>query len=222
MSEPLQKAMKEGKAPAFSFLMNNGHYIPEMISSYPTMSVSIDSTILTGAYPDQHKVPGLIWFKEDEHRMVSYGSGFREIWNNGVKNVAHDSVIHLNQTHLSKEVQTIHEELANRNLSSASINGLLYRGSVQHELNVPKLLSMTKLLPKEIEVNGPTLLSLGVLSQYNQENHRHKFIWNRMGVNNKFTANELKYLIEEKCYLRLHWHIYRMRTLRYIIMVRKI
>ena len=69
MSEPLQKAVKEGKAPAFSFLINNGHFNPEMISSYPTMSVTIDSTLLTGTYPDQHKVPGLIWFKEDENRM---------------------------------------------------------------------------------------------------------------------------------------------------------
>lgn len=197
MSEPLQKLVKEGKAPALSFLINNGYFNPEMISSYPTMSVSIDSTLITGTYPNQHKIPGLIWFKEDENRMISYGSGMREIWNNGVKNVAHDSVIHLNQNDLSKDVQTIHEELANRNLSTASINGLLYRGSVQQRLNVPTLISMVNLLPKEIEVDGPTILSLGALSQYNPNNHRHKFIWNRMGVNNQFTVNEVKFLINE-------------------------
>lgn len=198
MSEPLQKAVKEGKAPAFSFLINNGHIIPKMISSYPTMSVTIDSTLLTGTYADQHKVPGLIWFKEDENRMISYGSGMREIWNNGVKNVAHDSVIHLNKTHLSKDVRTIHEELANQNLSSASLNGLLYRGNVQQQLNVPKLISMTHLLPEEIKIDGPTLLALGGLSQYNEDNHWHKFLWDRMGINNKFTTNELNYLIEQK------------------------
>ena len=44
--------------------------------------------------------------------MISYGSGIREIWNNGVGNVAMDSIIRLNQAHLSKEVQTIHEELS--------------------------------------------------------------------------------------------------------------
>lgn len=198
MSEPLQKAVKEGKAPAFSFLINNGHLNPEMISSYPTMSVTIDSTLLTGTYPDQHKVPGLIWFKKDENRRISYGSGFREIWNNGVRNVTQDSVVHLNQNHLSKDVQTIHEELANRHLSSSSINGLIYRGSVQQQLYVPKLISMSHLLPKEIQINGPALLSLGALSQYNPKNDRHKFVWSHMGVNNKFTANELKYLIEQK------------------------
>lgn len=198
MSEPLQKVVKEGKAPAFEFLINNGHFNQEMISSYPTMSVTIDSTLLTGTYPDQHKVPGLIWFKEDENRMISYGSGIREIWNNGVGDVVKDSVVHLNKSHLSKEVQTIHEELASRKLQSASINGLLYRGSFDHQLNVPKLISMTNLLPKEIEIKGPTLFSLGALSQYNPANNRHKFVWDRMGINNDFTANEIKYLIEQK------------------------
>ena len=198
MSEPLQKAVKEGKAPAFSFLINHGHLNPEMISSYPTMSVTIDSTLLTGTYPDQHKIPGLIWFKKDENRRVSYGSDIRETWNTGVSQVAHDSVIHLNQTHLSKEVQTIHEELANRQLSSASINGLIYRGNVQHQLHVPKLISMAHLLPKNIDIMGPSLLSLGALSQYNPENDRHKFVWNRLGVNNTFSANELTYIIEQK------------------------
>lgn len=167
MSEPLQKAIKEGKAPAFEFLIHNGHFKQEMVSSYPTMSVTIDSTLLTGTYPNEHKVPGLIWFKEDENRIISYGSGIREIWNNGIRNVAMDSIVHLNNSHLSKEVQTIHEELDIQKLSSASINGLLYRGSFEHQLNVPNLVSMVNVLPKEIEINGPKLFSLGALSQYN-------------------------------------------------------
>lgn len=198
MSEPLLRAVNEGKAPAFSYLIKNGKFNSEVISSYPTMSVTIDSTLLTGTYADQHKIPGLIWYKNDENRMISYGSGLSEIWNNGVRNVASDSVIHLNQKHLSKEVQTIHEQLANRKFQSASINGLLYRGSVKHQLNVPKLLSLVNLLPKEIEVNAPSVFSLGALSQYNNKNDNQKYIWKRMGVNNQFTANELKYLIEQK------------------------
>ncbi len=198
MTEPLQRVMGEGKAPALSFLMENGEFYPEFISSYPTMSVTIDSTLLTGTYANEHKVPGLIWFKEDEKRIISYGSGIGEMWSNGIKNVAADSVIHLNETHLSKDVQTIHEELANAKLQSASINGLLYRGSMQHELHVPKLLSFARLLPKEIEVKGPMLLSLGALSQYNPENDRNKFSWKRMGINNDFTVNELTYIMKEQ------------------------
>lgn len=197
ITESLQKAIQEEKAPALSFLINNGQFYSDVVSAYPTMSVTIESTIIAGTYADRHKIPGLIWFKEDENRMVSYGSGLREIWDNGVKNVAIDSIVRLNKEHLSQNVQTIHEELANRLFQSASINALLYRGSHPHPLNVPKFLSMANLLPKHIEMNGPTLLSLGVLSQYNPANDRTKFIWDRMGVNNDFTVNELKYLMEQ-------------------------
>ena len=198
MHEPLQKAIQENKAPALSFLINNGYIEPEVVSSYPTMSVTIDSTLLTGSYANEHKVPGLIWFKKDENRMISYGSGISEMWHNGIKNVALDSVIRLNNEHLSKNVQTIHEQLATRNVQSASINGLLYRGTVKHSLHVPKLIATTNLLPKKIMMNGPTILSLGALSQYNPHNDRHKFAWKRMGLNNDFTVNELKYFIQQR------------------------
>ncbi|MDI7742073.1 alkaline phosphatase family protein [Lysinibacillus fusiformis] len=197
MSEPLQKAMQIGHAPALSFLVSKGQLIPDVISSYPTMSVTIDSTILTGAYADQHKIPGLIWFDQEEQRIISYGSGMREIWNNGVKKVARDSIIHLNNDHLSEDVKTIYENLADSQIQSASINGLIYRGDIEQQLNVPKMLSLLQLLPKEIEVKGPTILSLGALSQYNPDNDKNKFIWNRMGVADDFTLNELKYLIEQ-------------------------
>lgn len=54
-----------------------------------------------------------------------------------------------------------------------------------------------RLLPNDIDISGPTLLSLGTISQYNPENHCHKLAWSRMGVNNQFTVNELKFLIEQ-------------------------
>lgn len=198
MSESIQRAMDAGNAPALSFLIKNGQYIPDVISSYPTMSVAIDSTILTGTYADQHKIPGLIWFNQQEDRVISYGSGMREIWDNGVKNVARDSVIELNNSHLNPKVKTIYEELAQAQIPSASINGLIYRGDAIHQLMVPKVLSFIGLLPKEIEVGGPTILSLGALSQYNPMNDSHKFIWSRMGMNDDFTVGELKYLIEQQ------------------------
>jgi hypothetical protein len=45
----------------------------------PSMSVTIDSSLLTGTYPDQHKIPGLNWYDEQEKRIVNYGTGFREM-----------------------------------------------------------------------------------------------------------------------------------------------
>jgi len=197
MSGPLLQMIKEGKAPAFQFLMENGYFIPDMVSSYPTMSMTIDSTILTGSYADKHHVPGLIWFDSQENEMISYGSGFREIWDNGLRDVAQNGIIRLNGEHLSDTVSTIHEELNRKGLQSASINGLLYRGSQRHQLHVPKLIAFSTLLPKKIQVKGPTYLSLGALSHYSSDNISERSIWNRMGMNNAFTVNELLLLIQE-------------------------
>lgn len=194
MDEPLQKAIKEGKAPAFEFFMKHGHYDPETVSSYPTMSVTIDSTLLTGGYAEEHKVPGLIWFKEDENRLINYGTGSKEVRKHGVKQVISDGLIHLNQAHLSEDVSTIYEELTSAGLQSASINGLVHRGDYPHRLNIPKLASATNLIPRNLEINGPPLLSLGSLSQYNPENNQ---TWRKLGFNDRFTANELRYFMQQ-------------------------
>jgi len=197
MNEPMQAAIKEGIAPAFSYLIKHGTLYPEIVSAYPTMSVAIDSTILTGSYPDKHHVPGLIWFDEVEQHIISYGSGPREIWENGIKQVLQNGIITLNKQHLSNEVETIHESLANAHIQSASINGLIYRGDTPQSLTIPGLLSRLSLVPEKVVMNGPSLFSLGVLAQYNKKNDQHNQAWNRLGVNNEFTINELAYLIQE-------------------------
>ncbi|MCI2257127.1 alkaline phosphatase family protein [Domibacillus sp. PGB-M46] len=197
MDQPLQKAIEEGKAPAFEFLMKHGQYYPEVVSSYPTMSVTIDSTLLTGTYANDHKVPGLVWLKKDENRVINYGPGKIEFLDIGAKQILTDSLIHLNKAHLSRHVLTIYEELAKSEIQSASINGLIYRGNQVHRLNIPKLFTGMNLLPRNLEVNGPSLLSLGSLTQYNQENDGSNRIWKAAGVNDHFSANELKYFIEK-------------------------
>ncbi|MFP3488902.1 alkaline phosphatase family protein, partial [Staphylococcus sp. SIMBA_130] len=62
MSEPLELAIQTGRAPALQFLMENGSYFTNMVTSFPTTSVTIDSSLLTGTYADQHHIPGLTWF----------------------------------------------------------------------------------------------------------------------------------------------------------------
>ncbi|OMP67360.1 alkaline phosphatase family protein [Domibacillus epiphyticus] len=198
MDQPLQKAIDEGKAPAFEFLMKHGHYHANVISSYPTMSVTIDSTILTGTYADQHKIPGLVWFKQDENRVVNYGPGKIELLNLGAKQVLLDSLILLNKAHLNPNIPTIYEELAKSEIQSASLNGLIYRGDQVHQLHIPKVASTMNLLPHDVKINGPSLLSMGSLSQFNPETNRLNLLWKAMGLNNQFTANELKYFIQEE------------------------
>ncbi|AIE61151.1 alkaline phosphatase family protein [Bacillus methanolicus] len=197
MDEPLQKAIKEERAPALEFLIQNGQYYPNVVSSYPTMSVTIDSTLLTGTYPDHHKLPGLVWFDENEKRIINYGSGKEEIITLGIKQVLKDIVYNLNNQHLSESVKTIHEELAKNKKHSASINGLIYRGDYEHDLNTPKTIAFFKLMPKQISTNGPILFSFGRLSQFNPKNQYNHF-WQSFGFNDNFTAQEVKYLIQKK------------------------
>ncbi len=96
MDKPLQNTIKEGKAPALEFLMNSGNYYPDMVSSYPTMSVTIDSTLLTGTYPNEHKMPGLVWYDEQNKQFISYGSARQEIMKIGMKQVFQNSLFRLN------------------------------------------------------------------------------------------------------------------------------
>ncbi|PLS18207.1 hypothetical protein CVD28_07915 [Bacillus sp. M6-12] len=165
-------------------------------SSYPTMSVTVDSTLLTGTYANKHKVPALVWFNEHEKRFISYGSDKKEIIKLGPKQVLTESVINLKKNHLSDEATTIHEELDARGLQSASINTLVFRGDKTQMLHVPKLLEVFQFLNKDTSVKGPSYFSYGILSQLNPKN-KYTHLWQGFGFNDKFATEELKYLIEQ-------------------------
>lgn len=196
MDKPLQQAIKEGRAPAFKYLIEQGRYYPNVISSYPTMSVTIDSSLLTGTYSDKHRVPGLVWYDQKEMRLVNYGSAKEEVFKLGLKNVIEDNLYHLNHSHLSRDVKTIHEELAVKGFQSASINALVYRGNEKKMLNMPKALSKLDMLPESWQIETPLLFSYGALAQFSPKNNQNIQPWERFGFNDKFAAQELKYLIQ--------------------------
>lgn len=193
MDKPMQSAISNGKAPALEFLIENGYYYPSMVSSYPTMSVAIDSTLLTGTYPDQHKVPALVWYDEKEQQLISYGSAWKEIAKLGVKQVMTDSILNLNQKHLSKSVKTIHEEVG---LQSSSINTLVYRGSNSRQLNVPRIFTYLGYLNENTTVPAPNYFSYGLLSKNNPDN-KYTHFWQAFGFTDRFAAKELTYLIQQ-------------------------
>lgn len=193
MDESLKKAIKEDKAPALKFFLENGQYSNRLISSYPTMSVTIDSSLITGTYPDQHKIPGLVWFNEEDKRIITYGNGFFEVLKLGIPNFAQNGLYEYNNSHLSDEVTTIHEDLDKLGLKTASINTLVYRGNYSHTLKLPAVISKLGNVPKKMETCGPSMLSLGIFARQNQDN-RH--VVNRVGLNDAFAAAELQYLLE--------------------------
>ncbi|WP_196219144.1 alkaline phosphatase family protein [Parageobacillus thermoglucosidasius] len=195
MYPPLEKAVKEGAAPAFQFFMENGKVFPNIVSPFPTMSVTVDSSLLTGTYADIHKIPGLVWFHEEEKRLINYGSHIRELIKLGLIRSLKDVIYHLNNHHLSKEIKTIHEEMSLQGKATASINALVYRGNTEHDLQLPRLLTFFPSWNKESKTNGSRLFTYGSFSRISPFKRNGHF-WQKFGFNDRFSAQELKYLIE--------------------------
>ncbi|GGJ60806.1 alkaline phosphatase family protein [Virgibacillus salexigens] len=194
MAHPLELAVQTGRAPALQFLMENGLYDPAMVSSFPTMSVTIDSSLLTGTYADQHHIPGLSWFDMEKNQFVNYGTGFRETFRLGMRRSIHQMLYALNNEHLSHHVSTIYEELAKEGISSGSINSFVYRGNVPHRLKTPRFLSaFTYFKNGEWSTQATSLFSLGTFSKIRPT----AFTPQIAAGNLKYTARELRYLIRK-------------------------
>ncbi|CRK82927.1 alkaline phosphatase family protein [Neobacillus massiliamazoniensis] len=194
MDSSLQEAIKSEKAPALQFFIENGKYFSNLVSPFPTMSVNVDSTLLTGVYSDKHKVPGLVWYNKNEERIVNYGGHVFELIKLGLKKSMEDIFYNLNHEHLSKKHPTIHEILHERGIQSASINTLLYRGDIQTKLKIPFLLSVFTGLNREMMSFSPNLFTYGAMHKINPLK-KNSYFWQKYGFNDKFSANELKYLI---------------------------
>ncbi|WP_042142755.1 alkaline phosphatase family protein [Paucisalibacillus sp. EB02] len=194
MPGPLEVATQTGKAPALQFLMEKGNYISDMVSAFPTMSVTIDSTLLTGTYADKHQIPGLNWFDASKKEMINYGTGFRETFRLGMRRSVHNMLYLLNNVHMSNDVTTIYEDLAKVGIPSASINSFVYRGNIPKRMHVPKLLStLTRFEDGEWTTKAPPVLSLGVFSKL-----RPLGITAQIAAGNyKYTAKELRHLIRK-------------------------
>ncbi|MCQ6561099.1 alkaline phosphatase family protein [Paenibacillus mendelii] len=164
MSHSIERGIAQNELPALQFLMKHGRYYNDVVSSFPTMSVTIDSTLLTGTYPDNHHVPGLTWYSADEHKVINYGTGPTEVLRQGMDEVLFDALVHLNSSHLNPKTLTIYERLAKLGRTTGSINGLIYRGTEDHKLSLPRWLQWPTSLPAEITVKGPDFMTFGALS----------------------------------------------------------
>lgn len=196
MYQAIDQGISKQELPTLKFLIEHGQYYKNLVSSFPTMSVTIDSSLLTGAYPDIHRVPGLTWYSPENQKMIIYGTGPIEVLKHGVNPVLTDALIHLNGIHLNKDLPTIYEDLARHGLKSGSINGLIYRGASAHKLSIPAWIQGPTSLPKEIHVKGPDFLSLGSLSNpFQGIKNLPDGLTNRMGINNNFAIKTVEYLI---------------------------
>ncbi|WP_429370468.1 alkaline phosphatase family protein [Paenibacillus sp. DS2015] len=193
----IDKGIAQKELPTIQYLIEHGQYHKDLVSSFPTMSVAIDSSLLTGTYPNGHHVPGLTWYSTKEKKLINYGTGPMEIIKHGVDTVLVDALVNLNGSHLNPQVPTLYEDLTRRGKKSGSINGLIYRGNFDHTLSIPAWIQGPTSLPKKIAVKGPDYLALGSLSDpLDGIQKLPDGLTHRMGLNNQFSIETVNYLVK--------------------------
>lgn len=195
MDKPFQKALKEESLPAFSYFLEHAQYFPEVVTPFPAISVNVESTLITGQYSDRHGVPALVWFNHEENRIINYGTNVIELLKLGLSKGIYDALYRLNNEHLNPSVATIYEDLHQAGKTSASINALVYRGAVPHQLKVPGLIRFFLNMKESINTHAPDEFVYGKLARLSS-GRKYSCIWNKYGFNNNFSVQEFTCLIK--------------------------
>jgi hypothetical protein len=124
------------ETPALRFLAEHGTY-RRAASTFPSLTPVCLSAIATGAHPDVHEIPHLVWWHRGEQRLVEYGSSFGAIRAAGFARSLRDTIVDLNARHLGRGAETVYEALEGEGLTTAAINITCYRGRHRHLATVP-------------------------------------------------------------------------------------
>src|SRR5256885_11682783 len=117
----------EKEAPALRFLAEHGEY-GHATSTFPSLTPVCLSSIVTGAHPDVHHIPHLVWYHRGERRIVEYGSSFAALRAAGTRRAILDAIFNMNEQHLSADAVTIYEALEDEGYVAAAVNIPCYRG----------------------------------------------------------------------------------------------
>ena len=126
-----EDAVETGAAPALAFLAEHGSY-GRGVSTFPSLTPVCLSSIATGAHPDVHRIPHLVWYHRAERRLVEYGSSFAAIRAAGTRRSILDAIFNMNEQHLGDEAVTVYEALEDAGLTAAAVNVTCYRGRTRH------------------------------------------------------------------------------------------
>lgn len=133
-----EDAVGRGRARALAYLAEHGSY-RRAVSTFPSLTPVCLSSIATGAHPDVHRIPHLVWYHRDERRFVEYGSSFRAIRAAGTLRSVRDTIFAMNGSHLGADAVTVYEALEDAGLTAAAVNVTCYRGRTRHLAILPGL-----------------------------------------------------------------------------------
>ena len=133
-----EAAVGDGRFPALSFLAEQGRY-SRAVSTFPSLTPVCVSSIATGAHPDVHHIPHLVWYDRERARLGEYGSSFAAVRAAGMARSILDTIINMNRLHLGAGAMTMYESLEDAGLTTAAINITCYRGRTPHLPTLPGL-----------------------------------------------------------------------------------
>jgi hypothetical protein len=134
----LEATLERRAAPALGLLAQHGRY-RRALSTFPSLTPVCLSSLVTGAHPDVHEIPHLVWWHRGEERLVEYGSSFAAVRAAGTRASLVDTVYGLNASHLGRRAVTVYEALEDAGLTAAAVNITCYRGRRAHRPTVPFL-----------------------------------------------------------------------------------
>jgi Type I phosphodiesterase / nucleotide pyrophosphatase len=134
----LEAAVERGSAPTLARLLEAGHY-GTATSVFPSLTPVCLSSLATGAFPDVHEIPHLVWYHRGERRLVEYGSSFGAVRANGITRTLRDTLVNMNSQHLGARAVTVFEALEDAGLETATVNFTAYRGRTEHRSSLPLL-----------------------------------------------------------------------------------
>jgi len=133
----LERAVEDG-LPALAALAAAGRY-GNATSTFPSLTPVCLSSIATGAHPDVHEIPHLVWYHRGEGRLVEYGSSFGAVRAAGARRSILDTIFNMNAEHLGSQAVTVYEALEDAGYTAAAVNMTCYRGRTTHKPLVPGL-----------------------------------------------------------------------------------
>lgn len=122
--------------PALSALVEAG-WTGRGTSVFPSLTPVCLTSIATGAFPDVHGIPHLVWYHRGERRVIEYGSSFSAMRAVGARRAIRDTIFGLSGEHLSAGATTVFEALADGGLEPAAVNFTCYRGRTRHPIRLP-------------------------------------------------------------------------------------
>ena len=129
----LERAVSTGKAPVMKALMQRGNYVADCVAAFPSVTPVCAASIATGTGPDRHAIPSMNWYHRDEGRYVEYGTSFGASRAFGIRRSLTDTIYNMNAEHLSPGVETVFEQLDDRDRRTAGTTYLMYRGRYEHQ-----------------------------------------------------------------------------------------